>query len=128
TCGARTGRTGLMPSKWAPIAAGAAVGFNGVNLGFCPANHNFIAVLVKPPAANWKLLSQRCTWQTAGEALIDGPRPEDGTNFSSHAAGALPDFPWCDCRGVVVAGHADHPGARADRSQCQAAMRVLCAV
>src|SRR3954469_12110753 len=69
------------------------------------------------------LLSQPCTWQTAGKTVIDEPRPEDGTDFSSHAAGALPDFHWCDCRGVVVAGHADPFGARPDRPQCQAAMR-----
>ena len=34
----------------------------------------------------------------------------------------------CDCGRVVVAGHADHACARADRSQRQTAMRVLCAV
>src|SRR5689334_24120008 len=53
------------------------------------------------------LLSQPCTWQTAGKTVIDEPRPEDGTDFSSYAAGALPHFLKRDCRGVVVAGHAD---------------------
>src|SRR5205823_11730559 len=67
------------------------------------------------------------TWQTAGDRVIDGPRPEDGTDFSSYAAGASPDIPWYDCCGVVVAGHADHAAARADRSQRQVVMRVLCA-
>jgi hypothetical protein len=50
----------------------------------------------------------------AGDRLIDDPCPEDGTEISSHAAGASSHIPWYDCRGVVVAGHTDQFGARAD--------------
>jgi hypothetical protein len=38
---------------------------------------------------------------------IEDPCPEDGTDFSSHAADASPDISRYDCRGVVVAGHTD---------------------
>src|SRR6516164_4700574 len=60
-----------------------------------------------------------------GFRLIDDPSPEDGTDFSSHAAGASPDIARYNCRGVVVAGHTDPFGTRADRSECQTAMRIL---
>src|ERR1700681_2534598 len=63
-----------------------------------------------------------------GDRLIDGPRPEDGTDFTSYAAGASPHIPECDWRRVVAAGHAYHAAAGADRSQRQTAVRVLCAV
>src|SRR5229473_3814870 len=69
-----------------------------------------------------------CSWQTAGDRLIEVLRPEDGTDFSSYATGAFADILGCDCCRVVVAGHAYHAGARADRSQRQTAVRVLCAV
>src|SRR3954454_22371546 len=64
----------------------------------------------------------------AADQLIDGRRPEDGTDFFSYAAGASPRVTQCDCRGVVVAGHADYAGARADRSRRQADVRIVCAV
>src|SRR2546421_4358355 len=65
------------------------------------------------------------TWQTGGDRVIDGPRPEDGTDFSSYAAGASPFIARYDRGPLVVAGHADYPCARADRSQRKAAMRFL---
>src|ERR1700737_5086238 len=82
----------------------------------------------KAPA--WPRLRLRisCSWQIAGDRLIDGPRPEDGTDFSSYATGPSAHVPGCDCCRVVVAGHAYHLGARADRSQRQTVVRVLCAV
>ena len=54
------------------------------------------------------------SWQNAGEQVIDGPRPEDGTDLSSYAAGASPDIARNDRSIVVVAGHSDHACARAD--------------
>ena len=98
------------------------------HFGFCPAKSQLYRVVVKPPRRKAWDCAIACSWQTAGDRLIDGPRPEDGTDFSSHAAGASPGIPEHDCRRVVVAGHADHAGARADRSRGQAAMRVLRAV
>src|SRR5206468_7049076 len=70
----------------------------------------------------------RASWQNANERVIDGPRPEDGTDFSSYAAGASPFIAWYDRGPLVVAGHADYARARADRSHRKAAMRFLCAV
>src|SRR3954468_3072888 len=70
----------------------------------------------------------RASWQIAAEPLSDGLRPEDGTDFSSHAAGASPVIARNDRSPVVVGGNADHARARADRSQCEAAMRFLRAV
>src|SRR6185295_19451314 len=64
----------------------------------------------------------------AGERVIDGPRPEDGTDFSSYAAGASPFIARYDRSPLVVAGHADYAGARPDRSRRKAAMRFLCPV
>src|SRR5258708_36091235 len=94
---------------------------------FVQQTHNFIA-----PGENCRRtergLPLGCSWQIAGDRLIDGPRPEDGTDFSSYAAGASPDIPEYDRSRVVVVGHADHARARADRSQRQAAMRFLRAV
>jgi len=34
-------------------------------------------------------LRPRCSWQTAVDGLIDGPRPEDGTDFASYAPALL---------------------------------------
>gem|GEM_PF-7001514 len=48
------------------------------------------------------------------EQVIDEPRMEDGTNFSSCTPGAVADVVVCHCCGVVVAGHANNAGARAD--------------
>src|ERR1700760_3570515 len=64
--------------------------------------------------------------------LADGAREanrrsalEGGTDFLAYATGASAHFAWCNCCRVVVAGDADHPGARADRPQCEAALRLL---
>src|SRR6188474_2769371 len=94
---------------------------------FVQQSHNFVASWYsrREDEAGLRL---SCSWQEAGDKLIDGARPEDGTDFTSYAAGASPDIPECDCRGVVVAGHAYQSRARADRSKCQAAVRVLRAV
>src|SRR5579872_958202 len=43
--------------------------------------------------------------------------PEDGTDFSSHAAGAPFDIAWFDRRGLVVACRSDCAFARAARPQ-----------
>ncbi len=96
--------------------------------GFCPANSQLYRLVVKSSQGKTPRLVDPCSWQTAGDRLIDDSRPEDGTDFSSYAAGASPVIAMHDRRPVVVARHADHACARADRSQCQAAMRFLCAV
>ena len=70
-------------------------------------------------------LTSCCRGVRVAFRLIDDPSPEDGTDFSSHAAGASPDIARYNCRGVVVAGHTDPFGTRADRSECQTAMRIL---
>src|SRR5437879_5808001 len=125
-----------MPSKWVPNAAATAPDSHAVYLVFCPANSQLYRFTVKPAATERRYCMHArlraalidyliATWQTAGDRVIDGPRPEDGTDFSSYAAGASPDIPWYDCRGVVVAGHADHAGARADRPQPKTRLRVL---
>src|SRR6185437_15371296 len=94
------------------------------HLSFCPANSQLYRFEVKLG----RIFHASRSWQTAGDRLIDGPRPEDGTDFSSYAAGASSDIARSDCRDEVVAGHTDRIGARADRSLGQAAMRVLCAI
>src|ERR1700687_6092289 len=98
------------------------------HFGFCPVNTQLYRVVVKARAHAGLLLRIACSWQMAGDRLIDDPRLEDGTDFSSYAAGTSPDISRCDCRGVVVAGHADYAVARADRSRRQADVCVLCAV
>src|SRR5438046_10554311 len=97
------------------------------HFGFCPATSQVYHVVVKAPASGHRLRRSR-PWQMAADQLIDGRRPEDGTDFFSYAAGASPHVTQCDCRGLVVAGHADHAGARADRSRRQADVRIVCAV
>ena len=83
------------------------------HFGFCPANSQLYR-----GSENWSQGERGIThfdsWQIGGDRLIDGPRQEDGTDFTSYAAGASPDIAVHDCRHVVVAGHADHLGARAD--------------
>src|SRR3954447_15436484 len=95
-------------------------------LDFVQQTHNFIT-----PAQNCRrttMVLPICrSWQIAVDRLIERP-PEDGTDFSSYAVGASPDLAECDRGRMVVAGRADHAAARADRSQCQAAMRLLRAV
>src|SRR4029077_10314985 len=95
---------------------------------FCPAMSQLYRVVVKLPQQEEREYLNPRSWQTAGDRLIDGPRPEDGTDFSSYAAGASPVIVGYDRGRVVVAGHADHARARPDRPQCQAAMRLLRAV
>src|SRR6476469_1516537 len=68
------------------------------------------------------------TWQMPPETVIDGAALEGGTNFLAYATGASARFAGCNCCRVVVARDADHPGARADRPQGEAALRLLRAV
>src|SRR5665647_1757564 len=98
------------------------------HFGFCPVKSQLYRAVGKPEARRGRRLRVSCSWQIAGDRLIDDPRPEDGTDFSSYAAGASPDISWCDCRGVVVAGRSHLAAARPDRSQRQADVRVLRAV
>jgi hypothetical protein len=65
---------------------------------------SFIALRAIPSKEGWRL-------------SIDDRRPEDGTDLSSHAAGASSDIPGYNRGGVVVASHAHYVGARADRSE-----------
>ena len=103
-----------MPSKWVPNAAETAPDSHDVNFGFCPANSQLYRLTVKPPRRNAAIACRRVPgrhFAGLGRRPVSANRrspPEDGTDFSSYAAGASPDIPWCDCRGVVVAGHADH--------------------
>ena len=96
--------------------------------GFCPAKSQLYRRVVKSSQGTTAESVDPRSWQIAGDRLIDGPRPEDGTDFSSYAAGASPVIARHDRGRVVVARHADHACARPDRSQRQAAMRVLRAV
>src|SRR5580704_19281291 len=117
-----------MPFKWVPNTAETHPDSHDGHFGFCPAKSQLYRVVVKP--AHGKSKSGRCSgsWQTACDRLSDGPRPEDGTDFSSYGTGASPDIAERDCCHVVVAGHTHHAGARADRSQRQTALRILCAI
>src|SRR5215469_16337079 len=97
--------------------------------GFCPAKSQLYRFVVKPglpPKAVWK---NKCrSWQTAAKALIDDPVLGGGTDILTYATGASAHFAGCNCCHVVVAGDADHAGARANRPQRKVALRLLCAV
>src|SRR5882757_5442923 len=95
-------------------------------LDFVQQTHNFIASAQNCRRTTMVLTDSR-SWQTGSDRLIDGP-PEDGTDFASYAAGASPHLTLSDRSRMVVACHADHACARADRSSREAAMRVLHAV
>ena len=62
------------------------------------------------------------------ETLIDGRRFGGWNRFPCARHWRFCSFRWCNCWRVVVAGDADHAGARADRSQGEAALRLLRAV
>src|SRR5258705_8680340 len=113
-----------MPFKWVPNAAETLTVSHDGYFGFCPAKSQLYRVVVKPPRQRLRLRTS-CSWQMPGDRLIDDPRPEDGTDFSSYATAAFADILGCDCWRVVVARHAYHPGAGADRSQRQTVVRVL---
>ena len=83
-----------------------------------PAGGSFHSYM--PADADYLLL-----WGQVAFRLIDDPCPEDGTDFSSHAAGASSDIPGCGRRSVVVAGHTDQFGAGADRSERQTAVHII---
>ncbi len=63
-------------------------------------------------------------WQIRADRLIDRGRRRI-CHFFSSAAHAAPDLPQHHRRRLVVACHAGHAAARADRSSGQAGMRVL---
>ena len=73
---------------------------------FVQQSHNFIIPWVKLARYAPFGLRLSCSWQTDDDRLIDGPFPEDRTDFSSYATGASPDILERDCRHMVVAGDA----------------------
>ena len=87
---------------------------HGRDFRFCPANSQLYGVLVKSTGVKENVYAISRSWQMASDQLIDGPCPEDGTDFFSYAAGALFIVLRFDCCGVVVACHADFAVARPD--------------
>jgi hypothetical protein len=67
-----------MPFKWVPNAAETPPDSHDGHFEFCPAKSQLYRVVVKPlrdhaadPAIAW---TWQCSWQMAGDGLIDEPR------------------------------------------------------